>query len=109
MANYRAFLLGMMLITGLANHSVLAAQDPTAPIGRQVATTVKQPAVASSLPELHSIVCQQTCYVILNQQVLTKGDVIAGYRITNISEDQVTLSKGRQEWPLSLFPLDIKQ
>lgn len=109
MANYRALCLGLTLMIGVTSNTVLAAQDPTAPVASQAATKVLRPAVTPSLPELHSIVCQQTCYVILNQQVLAIGDVIAGYRITTISEDQVILRKGRQDWRLSLFPLDIKQ
>lgn len=104
MANiqYSAVLMVLMSICAVA------AQDPTAPLGGRVSNTGTVSSVATALPELQSIVCQQVCYATLNQQVLSRGDEIDGYRVKQISEEQVTLTKGQQIWQLQLFSLDIK-
>lgn len=93
----------------LMSTCVVAAQDPTAPLGGRTSNAGAVSSVATALPELQSIVCQQACYATLNQQVLSTGDEIDGYRVELVSEEQVTLTKGQQTWQLQLFSLDIKE
>ncbi|WP_338155254.1 MSHA biogenesis protein MshK [Vibrio metschnikovii] len=105
MANIQYSAILMVLMSSCA----IAAQDPTAPLGGRTSNAGAVSSVATALPELQSIVCQQACYATLNQQVLSTGDEIDGYRVELVSEEQVTLTKGQQTWQLQLFSLDIKE
>ncbi|MCG3730090.1 MSHA biogenesis protein MshK [Vibrio cincinnatiensis] len=90
----------------LLSHSALATQDPTAPLGWRTPSTTK--VRQAPLPQLQSIVCQQQCYAILNDQVVSVGSTIQGYRVSQVTESDVTLIRGKQSWELQLFSLDIK-
>ncbi len=84
--------------------------DPTAPIGwikkQQVKKTRQVP-----VPELQSIVCKgnDECSAILNDQVVSGGDKVAGYSVTQVTPTQVELKRGKKSWTLELFSLDIKE
>jgi MSHA biogenesis protein MshK len=93
---------------------VMAAADPTAPLGWQ------QPAQQSSkpvkekrvrLPTVQSIVCSDNsdCHAVLNNRVVSGGDKVSGYRITEITPQGVRVTRAGREWTLSLFSLSIKQ
>ena len=96
----------LLIMLLLLSPTVSATQDPTAPLGwRAPSATKVRPA---PLPKLQSIVCQQQCYAILNDQMVSIGASIQGYRVSQITESDVTLVRGKQRWELQLFSLDIK-
>lgn len=92
-----------------------AEQDPTAPLGwsrPEGKAPVKQRQVRKrpSLPALQSIICKQNihCSAVLNNQLLSAGESVRGYRVVSVSQETVTLSRGGRKWTLELFPVDIK-
>lgn len=90
-----------------------AAQDPTAPLDWMPPTKVvqKKKSVNYRLPTLQSIVCkdESPCYAILNGKLVVQGNVIRGYRVKHVNEDNVTVQRAGKQWKLTLFSLDIKQ
>ncbi|OEE79901.1 hypothetical protein [Vibrio genomosp. F6] len=93
--------------------SAFAAQDPTAPLGWMAPAdkVVKKKRVRTyRLPTLQSIVCKDEapCYAILNDQVVTQGNTIHGYRVKQVNAEDVTLQRGSKTWKLELFSLNIK-
>lgn len=98
-------LLGCSL---LASTLAFASTDPTAPLGFSPAAKASAPA-KTVLPELHSILCSQTCNAIVNDQVVQRGDKVDGYLVAAVTESMVRLTRGGQHWELTLFSLDIKQ
>lgn len=108
----RVLLLSLLFCSS----SVLAEQDPTAPLGwlvpkEQKAAPVKKASTRYRLPSLQSIVCkgESPCYAILNGQVVSQGEVIRGYKVKKIDSEYVTLQRSTQQWKLELFSLDIKK
>lgn len=104
----------VLFSAGIAFASVASAdQDPTAPLGWMKPKTVKAPTknvVRYSLPELQSIICdKEECSAILNNQVVSKGDTIRGYRINKIDSETVRVQRSGKLWTLSLFSNDIKK
>ena len=104
----RSLWLSLMLLCS----SVYAAQDPTAPLGwvkQEQANNAVQ--VKHRLPRLNSIVCQSAneCVAILNNEVVSIGETVRGYKVTKIEPETVTLTRGSQHWTLELFHLDIKE
>ncbi|WP_240798223.1 MSHA biogenesis protein MshK [Vibrio sp. H11] len=99
-----------MLLGGALLGSTLAfaSTDPTAPLGFTPAAKASAPA-KTALPELHSILCSQTCNAIVNDQVVQSGDKVDGYLVAAVTESMVRLTRGGQHWELTLFSLDIKQ
>lgn len=85
-------------------------KDPTAPIGWTKTQQVKK-ARQVPVPELQSIVCKgnDECFAILNDQVVSGGEKVAGYRVTQITPTLVELKRGKKSWTLELFSLDIKE
>lgn len=80
----RVLLLSLLFFSS----SVLAEQDPTAPLGwlvpkEQKAAPVKKAPTRYRLPSLQSIVCKggSPCYAILNGQVVSQGEVVRGYKV----------------------------
>jgi len=93
-----------------------ASQDPTAPLGwlapkEKPVTSTQKRATSYRLPTLQSIVCKSEtpCYAILNDQVLSQGESIRGYRIKTIDPNYVSLQRNGKQWKLELFSLDIKK
>ncbi len=101
-------ILAWLLVSGVAQAQM---QDPTAPLG-WAAPAAQAPSVKPvvvKVPQLHSIICVQSCQAVLNDRVVSQGDSINGYQVARITADQVTLRRGEQQWQLALFSLDIKQ
>ncbi|ELP5730138.1 MSHA biogenesis protein MshK [Vibrio vulnificus] len=89
-----------------------ATQDPTAPLGWTKPSQTKNTGqVQYRLPILQSIVCQSAkeCIAILNDDVVSVGETIRGYKVTQIDSEVVTLKRGSKVWKLELFNLDIKE
>lgn len=90
-----------------------AADDPTAPLGwvQPKAQIKSQEQAKNRVPELQSIVCrgEVSCYAILNNTVVKKGQKVAGYQVKEITSEQVTVIKGGKSWRLALFALNIKK
>ncbi|PSX10148.1 MSHA biogenesis protein MshK [Photobacterium angustum] len=85
-----------------------AAQDPTAPLG-WVASKAKTSQAKARLPQLQSIICDgKQCSVILSGQVVSLGERVNGYTLTNVSESSVTLSRSGKKWHLALFAENIR-
>ena len=89
--------------------TVQAQQDPTAPLGWQKqtsATIISTP----RLPQLQSVICDQSrCRATLNGQTLTVGRYIEGYRVSQINDSSVIVTRNQKQWQLSLFTANIKQ
>ena len=92
-----------------------AEQDPTAPLGWMVpnqpqSKPVQKKSVNYRLPILQSIVCkgEQPCYAVLNDEILSQGEAVRGYRIKEINPEYVTLQRNSKQWKLEMFSLDIK-
>ncbi len=91
-----------------------ASQDPTAPldwrqpVGR---SNTKSAAKQYRLPKLNSIVCQTNnpCTAIMNNQIVEQGQWIRGYRVVSITSEFVTLKRGKRQWKLELFGLNVKK
>ncbi len=100
----------MLLAIIVVPMSFAQEQDPTAPIGWAKKQQVKK-ARQVPVPELQSIVCKgnDECFAILNDQVVSSGEKVAGYRVTHITPIQVELKRGKKSWTLELFSLDIKE
>lgn len=89
-----------------------ATQDPTAPLGWTKPSQTKSAGqVQYRLPTLQSIVCQspKECVAILNDDVVSVGETIRGYKVTQIDSELVTLKRVSKVWKLELFNLDIKE
>lgn len=84
----------------------LASKDPTAPFDIKQATSAKSKISRPALPQLQSIVCQQDCYAVLNDQLLVVGQQFRGYQITQVTQEQVIVRLGNQHWELTLLPND---
>lgn len=97
-----------LVSTLLLNGVVYAAQDPTAPLGYAPSQAPKH-ARQYPLPELQSIVCQQECAAILNDQLVSAGESVRGYQVAKVTESAVTLVRGGKRWELEIFSLNIKK
>ncbi|WP_239996526.1 MSHA biogenesis protein MshK [Photobacterium phosphoreum] len=89
--------------------TVQAQQDPTAPLGWQKKTS---PAIISipRLPQLQSVICDNhRCRATLNGHTVTVGSHIKGYRVSQINDSSVILTRNQKQWQLSLFTANIKQ
>lgn len=102
----KSLLLALLVIT---SHCASGAQDPTAPLG-WLSAPEKPKRVQYNVPVLQSIICQKDspCIAILNDKVISSGESINGYRINNIDEKKVTLTRGSKTWHLELFTQVIK-
>ncbi|HDY7868717.1 TPA: MSHA biogenesis protein MshK [Vibrio vulnificus] len=102
----------LLLSLCFAGGNAYATQDPTAPLGWTKPAQTKPSAQRKyRLPTLQSIVCQspKECVAILNDDVVSVGETIRGYKVTQIDSDVVTLKRGSKLWKLELFNLDIKE
>lgn len=92
---------------------VMAAQDPTAPLGWQQPKQGSHSAAVKRkpLPKLQSIICNDgsVCSAIVNGRVVSVGEHISGYKISQIKPEVVTLVRGGKQWKLNLFSLEVKQ
>ncbi len=89
--------------------NVQAQQDPTAPLGWQKKISPTRIS-APTLPQLQSVICEQSrCRATLNGQTLMVGRYIKGYRVSQINDSSVILTRNQKQWQLSLFTADIKQ
>ncbi|PSV31645.1 MSHA biogenesis protein MshK [Photobacterium sp. GB-72] len=96
------------LLLSLCAFGAYAAQDPTAPLG-WVASKAKTNQAQARLPQLQSIICDgQQCSVILSGQVVSLGERVNDYTLTNVSESSVTLSRSGKKWHLALFAENIR-
>ncbi|SEF70350.1 MSHA biogenesis protein MshK [Vibrio hangzhouensis] len=106
-----ARVLTLMILTLSA--SCWAAQDPTAPLGwAQPQSTLVKPKkkTVHRLPTLQSIVCEQAkaCSAVLNGEVVQRGDVVNGYKISKINNENLFLQRAGKQWKLGLFAMDVK-
>ena len=89
--------------------SAFAAQDPTAPLGWINNNSKVRVISQTQLPTLQSIICgDQHCSVILNGTVVDLGESIQGYKLTHVTDNTVTLSRGSKKWQLALFADNIR-
>ena len=93
-----------------------AAQDPTAPLGwtkhkAQAQVTKKKTRKKQPLPSLQSIICKtpDSCYAVINDRVVSQGEVVNSYIVQTITEESVTIIRRGNRWKLELFSLDIKE
>jgi len=90
-----------------------SAQDPTAPLGwtKQEQPSAKPKKVRPPLPRLQAIVCldEKNCSATLSGEVRLVGELINGYRLNQVDSDAVILSRGKQQWKLELFSMEVKQ
>lgn len=103
----------LSLVLLISASSCWAAQDPTAPLNWQKPEPkeVVKKRVVYPLPKLQSIVCSDTttCRAILSGKAVDAGERINGYLVQKIESERVVLSRGKRQWKLELFSLDIKQ
>lgn len=89
-----------------------ASQDPTAPLGwkKPDAIEASNKKAQQPLPKLKSIVClgQNQCQAVLNDQVVNVGEIVNGFKVSQLEPQYVTLSRGGKQWKLELFTQDIK-
>lgn len=89
--------------------SAFAAQDPTAPLGWINNNSKVRVISQSQLPTLQSIICSdQHCSAILNGTAISLGESIRGYKLTYLTDNTVTLSRGSKKWQLALFADNIR-
>lgn len=89
--------------------SAFAAQDPTAPLGWINNNSKVRVISQSQLPTLQSIICSdQHCSAILNGTAISLGGSIRGYKLTYLTDNTVTLSRGSKKWQLALFADNIR-
>lgn len=100
----RTYILSLLL---LASTGALAQDDPTAPLDWMTGKTSTQPKrIYYNVPALQSIVCEDganTCRAVLNDKIVSKGESVSGYRVSDISRENVTLTRGSKTWNLELF------
>lgn len=104
--------ISLAFVLSLLSLNSLAAQDPTAPLGWQTSPLNKTAVVKRKpVPKLQSIVCEDVdgCRAIINGHVVLVGEVVSGYKISQIKPEVVTLETGGKQWQLNLFSLDVKQ
>lgn len=92
--------------------SAYGMSDPTLPLSMKQATqTQKSVKRVATLPSLQQITCRddRACSATLNGQMVKAGQTYRGYRVVNIKEDQVVLSRQNRQWVLDLFGHKIKQ
>ncbi|SKA27005.1 MSHA biogenesis protein MshK [Photobacterium toruni] len=98
-----------LFVTSLIVQSAFAAQDPTAPLGWTNNNSKVRVISRAQLPTLQSIICDdQHCSVILNGTVVGLGGSVQGYKLTHITDNTVTLSRGSKKWQLALFAENIR-
>ncbi len=105
------FILLLIMLVGSTGYT-FASQDPTAPLGwtEQPKPSLKKKATVK-VPQLQSIVCAKDsdCYAILNDKVVTQGQLVSGYKVKIITSEKVVVASGNKQWQLTLFALDIKK
>ncbi|WP_264877799.1 MSHA biogenesis protein MshK [Vibrio agarivorans] len=103
----------LLIALSVVSASSFAAQDPTAPLGWIAPKKTTTPAKRSyRVPKLNSIICQPekaNCSAILNSRVVSAGDTVNGYRVNQITDQDVTLSRAGKQWKLQMFTLEIKE
>lgn len=86
-----------------------ASNDPTRPLSWPTVGTMTGEPMSRVKPSLKSIICMTTCAAVINNRVMSIGDKIDGYTITEIDDSFVLMTRNEQEWKLELYSLDIKQ
>ncbi|MGF1685794.1 MSHA biogenesis protein MshK [Photobacterium japonica] len=103
----RAATMCVVVLASVFTPPSVAQDDPTAPLSWQALTAPVRATKTVRLPQLQSIVCQETvasqCYAILNGRTLALGARIQGYTLSAITEDEVRLARGGRQWRLRLF------
>ncbi|CAM3018121.1 MSHA biogenesis protein MshK [Vibrio rarus] len=102
----------MLLLTLGFGQIAYAQQDPTAPLGwysKKSSSVAKVKTYA--LPTLQSVVCDEgaQCFAMLNDNILSEGQSIAGYHVKKITSQRVTLARNGKVWHLALFNSDVRQ
>jgi len=90
-------LLALALGIGGASANAGALQDPTRPperFGGPAATAVVDPAAPAPLELKSTLLRRGRRLAVINDQLLTIGDEIAGYRIKRIESGGVLLERG---------------
>lgn len=92
---------------------VLASQDPTAPLGwnSPKGSSATKVVSAPRVPTLQSIVCKEAmvCYAILDDKLANVNDMINGFRVQAITQNEVIVTRGKASYSLALFISDIKK
>ncbi len=109
----KTFLISITLT--LVAGTAWANQDPTAPLDWQqpVGSSNTQSATKRyRLPKLNSIVCQANnqCTAIMNDHhIVEQGQWFRGYQVVSITSELVTVKRGKRQWKLELFGLNVKK
>lgn len=102
MVRILSFALGVLLCFGVS-----AKQDPTAPLDWTQAKPASSGAkkVYYRVPTLQSIICDDgsECRAVVNNQIVSKGQSVSGYKVMEINRQQVALARGSKTWNLELF------
>lgn len=99
----KALLLGFLIVF---SNGVLAEQDPTAPLDWMSGKSAKlNKKIYYRVPTLQSIVCEDNteCRAVVDNKIVSKGQVVNGYKVTDINRQQVALARGSKTWNLELF------
>lgn len=101
----RTYILPLLLI--ISGGVFAQDDDPTAPLDWMTGKAETKPArVYYRVPSLQSIVChdgEEQCRAVLNNKIVSKGESVSGYRVADISRENVTLTRGSKTWNLELF------
>lgn len=99
----KALLLGFLVVL---SSSVFAEQDPTAPLDWMSGKSAKpSKKMYDKVPTLQSIVCEDNteCRAVVDNKIVSKGQVVSGYKVTEINHQQVALTRGSKTWNVELF------
>ncbi|OEF28476.1 hypothetical protein [Vibrio rumoiensis] len=99
----RALLFSLLV---MVSSSVFAEKDPTAPLDWMTGQSAKpSKQVYYKVPTLQSIVCDAgtDCHAVVDNKIVSKGQVVSGYKVTDINSQHVALTRGSKTWNLELF------
>ncbi len=91
----------MIVLVNSTTLPVYAASDPTKPLFGQARSTVSQ--VKSQLVLQSIIRANNEFSVVINGKLLTRGDIISGYKIKKVTRGKVLLVSDEKQLELSLF------
>ncbi len=100
--------LGLWLVGLLCTASVNATSDPTAPwaVSKAPKVKIKKHVERAALPKLQSLVCgERDCQAIVDNQFVSKGDRIDGFRVLSITPSVVVIEKAARQWRLTVLNL----
>ncbi|WP_070963206.1 hypothetical protein [Vibrio sonorensis] len=98
------------IIAVFISTAVWAKQDPTAPLGWSKMQSKLEAKKNDTPPTLNAITCGLAdCVAVINGKVVKLGDSVDGFKVTNIGDDLVKVTRSGKVWQLTLFSKDVKQ